>query len=150
MSISSLIPISDREEALVDELRKEGEPLKTGILIERVFRRFPNELTPAELGRKTPSGYPWWPGCFRLDLNRLKKRGKVRRPSEGYWEIVDDSNNPTKPKLDKFTRRALNILDEVVRGAKSGDVPVSITMRDGEFTLRLGENIKQTTFDLAQ
>ncbi len=150
MSISSLIPISDREEALLDELRKEGKPLETGVLIKRVFRRFPHKLTPAELGRKTRSGYPWWSGCFRLDLNRLKKKGKVRRASEGYWEIVDDSNNPTKPKLDKFTRRALNILDEVIRGAKSGEVPVSITMRHGEFTLRLGENISQTTFDLAQ
>ena len=141
MSISSLIPISDREEALLDELRKEGEPLKTGILIERVFHKFPHKLTLAELGRKTRSGYPWWPGCFRLDLNRLKKRGKVRRLSEGYWEIVNDGSNPTKPKLDKFTRRALNILEEVIRGAKSGNVPVSITIKDNEFTIRLGENI---------
>ena len=79
----------------------------------------------------------------------MKKRGKVRRPSEGYWEIVDDSNNPTKPKLDKFTRRALNILEEVIRGAKSGDVPVSVNS-PSLIVIRLGKNIKQTTFDLAQ
>ncbi len=141
MSISSLIPISEREEALLDELRQEGKPLKTRILVERVFHRFPHKLTPTELGRKTQSGYPWWPGCFRLDLNRLKKRGKVRRPSEGYWEIVDDSSNPTKPKLDKFSRRALNILEEVIRGAKSGDVPVSITIKGNEFMIKVGQNI---------
>ena len=140
MSISSLIPISEREDALLDELRKEGKPLKTGILVERVFRRFPHKLTPNERGRKTQSGYPWWPGCFRLDLNRLKKRGKVRRPSEGYWEIVDDSSNPTKPKLDKFSRRAISILEEVIRGAKSGDVPVSITIKGNEFMIKVGQN----------
>jgi hypothetical protein len=150
MSISSIIPISEREEALLDELRKEGKPLKTGILIKRVFRRFPLKLTRAELGRKTRSGYPWWSGCFRLDLNRLKKKGKVKRPSDGFWEIVDDSTKSIKPKPDKFTRRALNILEEIIRGAKSGEVPVSITMGDGEFKLKLGENIKHTTLELAK
>lgn len=145
MSISGIIPVRDREEALLDELRKEGKPLETGVLIERVFDRFPRKLTPTELGRETPSGYPWWSGCFRLDLNRLKKKGKVRRPSKGYWEIVD-GNVPalTKPEISKLARQALNLIDEVVRAAKSGDVPVSITMREGEFTIRFGKEITQT------
>ncbi len=145
MSISSVIPIREREKALLEELRLEGKPVRTGVLTERVLSRL--GLTPAERRRTTPSGFPWWPGCLRFDLNRLREQGKVRRPSKGYWEIVSDDGNSPGP--GKFSRRALNILAELVRDAKSGDVPVSITMRQGEFIIRFGESIKQTSIEIA-
>jgi hypothetical protein len=148
MSISGIIAIRDREEALQDELRNEGKPMKTGVLTKRVLTRFASKLTPAELARVTPSGYPWWPGCIRLDLNRLQKKGKVRRSGEGYWEIVDGNiSGSTTRELDKLARRGLNLLEEVVRSAKSGDIPVSITIRDGEFIVKLGKDIKKTTLE---
>lgn len=149
MTISSAIPIRDREKALLEELRHEGKPLRTGVLTERVLRKL--ELTPAEQRRTTPSGFPWWPGCLRFDLNRLQEQGKVRRPSKGYWEIVGGNGNPsTKSGPDKFSRRALNILAELVRDAKSGNIPVSVTMKRGEFTIKFGESIKQTSIEIAR
>ncbi len=148
MSISGIVPIRDREEALQEELRNEGKPMKTRVLTKRVLNRFASKLTPAELDRVTPSGYPWWPGCIRLDLDRLQKKGKVRSPGKGYWEIDDDNiSESTKRKLDKLTRRSLNLLDEAVRSAKSGEVPVSISIKGGEFTLKLGKQIKKNTFE---
>ena len=145
MTISNAIPIREREKGLLEELRREGKPVRTGVLTERVLSRL--GLTPAERRRTTPSGFPWWPGCLRFDLNRLREQGKVRRPSKGYWEIVNDDGN--SPRLDKFSRRALNILGELVRDAKSGDVPVSITMKQGEFIIRFGESVKQTSIEIA-
>ncbi len=84
MAISSAVPIREREEALQDELRSEAKPMKTGELTQRVLSKVSSKLTPAELARITPSRYPWWTGCLRLDLNRLFKKGKVRMPSKGY------------------------------------------------------------------
>ena len=148
MVISSAIPIRDREKALLEELRREGKPIRTGTLTDRVLSRL--GLKPTERRRKTPSGYPWWSGCLRFDLNRLREQGKVRRPSKGYWEIVGDNDNPsTKPGPDKFSRRALNILAEPVRDAKSGEIPVLITMKQGEFTIKFGESVKQTSIEIA-
>lgn len=148
-TISSAVPIRDREKALLEELRREGEPLKTGVLTERVLNRL--GLSPSERRRTTPSGYGWWPGCLRFDLNRLREQGKVRRPSRGYWEIADAKSTPSaKPGPDKFSRRALNILAELVRDAKSGEVSTLITMKHGEFTIKFGESIKQTSLQIAQ
>ncbi len=148
MNISSAMPIRKREEALLDELRSEGKPIKTGVLTKRVLNRL--GLTRAERSRRTPSGYPWWSGCLRFDLNRLREQGKVRRPSKGYWEIAG-GNGSQSSRLgpDKFSRRGLNILADLVRDAKSGDVPVFITMRNGEFTIKFGESIKQTSIEMA-
>jgi hypothetical protein len=145
MSISSIVPIRDREEAIQDELKNEGKPMKTRVLTKRVLSRFASKLTPAELDRVTPSGYPWWPGCIRLDLNRLQNKGIVRSPNKGYWEI-DDNNigESTKRKLDKLNRQGLNLLAEALRGAKSGQFPFSIKIKDGEFTLRLEKDDKKT------
>lgn len=144
MSISSIVPIRDREEAIQDEL-KEGKPIKTRVLTQRVLSRFASKLTPAELNRATPSGYPWWPGCIRLDLNRLQKKGIVRSPSKGYWEIDNDNiSDSTRRKLDRLNRRGLDLLAEAVRGAKSGEFPFSIQIKDGEFTLRLEKEVKET------
>ena len=149
MTISSAIPIRAREKALLDELRREGKPIRTGVLIERVLKRL--GLTPAEWRRKTPSGYPWWPGCIRFDLNRLREQGKVCRQSKGYWQIAGGNGNvTTKPVPDKFSRRGLNILSDLIRDAKSGDIPVLITMRDGEITIKFGESIKQTLIEIAR
>lgn len=149
MSISGAVPIRDREKAILEELRKEAKPVKTGVLTKRVVGRL--GLTPAERNRKTPGGYPWWTGCVRLDLNRLRQQGKVRRPSRGYWEIAGgNGQTPTKPVPDKFSRRALNILGDLVRDAKSGDVPVLMTMKDGEFTIKIGKGIEKTVIELAR
>jgi len=149
MTISSAIPIRDREKALLDELRREGKPIRTGVLSERVLKRL--GITPAERRRKTPSGYPWWPGCIRFDLHRLREQGKVRRQSKGYWEIVGGNGNvSTKLVPDKFSRRELNILSDLIRDAKSGDIPVLITMKDGEITIKFGESIKQTSIEIAR
>ena len=122
--------------------------MRTRVLTNRVLNRL--VLPPAERGRTTPSGYPWWPGCIRFELNRLREQGEVRRPSKGYWEIAGgDGNTSTKPVPDKFSRRGLNILAEFIRDAKSGDIPVLITMKDGEITIKFGESIKQTSIEIA-
>lgn len=148
MVISSIIPIGDREKAIQDELRSGGKPTRTGILINNVLGRL--GLPPSEWKRKTPSGYPWWPGCLRFDLDRLRKQGKVRRPSKGYWEIVDSDNNlAAKPKPDKLSRQGLNILAGLIRDAKLGNIPISVMIRDGEITMKFGENIKQTSIEVA-
>lgn len=146
-SISSIVPIKDREKTLLEYLRNEGKPIRTGVLTEAVLKKL--GLTAAERKRKTPSGYLWWPGCLRFDLNRLREQGKVRRPTKGYWEIVSSNGNqPDKSRPDKFSRRALNILAEIVKNARSGDVPVSVTMKPGDVHIRFGENIKQTSIDI--
>jgi len=148
MSISGAVPIRDREKAILEELRKEAKPVKTGILTKRVLARL--GLSASEKNRKTPGGYPWWTGCIRLDLDRMRKHGEVRRPIKGYWEIVGgNGKSSTKPGPDKFSRRALNILADLVRDAKSGDVQALITMKDGEFTIKIGEDIKKTSIQIA-
>ena len=86
MSISGAVPIRDREKAILAELRKEAKPVKTGILTKRALARL--GLSDTERDRKTPGGYPWWTGCIRLDLDRMRKHGEVRRPTKGYWGIV--------------------------------------------------------------
>ena len=140
MSISSIVPIRDREEALQDELRRAGKPMKTRVLTKRVLSRFASKLSPAELDRVTPSGYPWWPGCIRLDLNRLQRKGKVRSRSKGYWEVDNDGiSESTQSKLDKLNRQSLSLLGEALKSAKSGDVPFSISIKGGEFIFRLGQ-----------
>ncbi len=150
MSISSLIPIGDREDALLDELTKEGKPLKTGLLIKRVLARFALQLTSAEIARVTPSGYQWWPGCIRFDLDRLQKKGKVRRHGRGYWEIRDDSvKGLTTLTIERLAHKQLKILEELIRKVKSEDIPFSITIMNGEITLKLGEAVKMTAFDAA-
>lgn len=146
MSISSIVPVRDREEAIQKELRNEGRPVKTGALTRRVLRRFTSKLTPAELNRVTPSGYLWWPGCIRLDLDRLQKEGKVRNSSKGYWEI-DNGNisEPTSRNLAKLNRQGLKLFAEALRVAKSDEVPFSVRIKGSEFTLRLEKDIKGTT-----
>jgi len=151
MSISGVIPIRDRERAVQDELRREGKPIKTGELTKRVLARFTPKLAPAELARVTPLGYEWWPGCIRLDLNRLQKKGKVRRHGWGYWEIVNkNTKGSTALTLERIARQQLNSLEEIVRKLKSEDIPFSITINNSEITLKLGETIKSPVFDTAQ
>ncbi len=88
MSISGIIPIRDREEALQDELKSQGKPMKTGVLTKRVITRFAPKLAPVELARVTPSGYPWWPGCIRLDLNRLQKKGRCGGQAKAIGRLL--------------------------------------------------------------
>ena len=75
MSISSLIPIREREEALLDELRKEGKPLKTGILVERVFHKFPHKLTHYRTRKKNPFGIPLVARLFQARPESLEEKG---------------------------------------------------------------------------
>ena len=89
MSISQLIPKKEREEALLEEIFNHLGPAPTGRVVGQVINRFRDRLTPLELRRLTPCGSLWWPGCFRLDLNSLKKRGEAWRPEYGYWEITN-------------------------------------------------------------
>lgn len=78
----------------------------------------------------------------------MQEKGKVRRPSKGYWEIVDNNiSGSTNHELDRLARRGLNLLDEVVRRAKSGEIPVYLTIKGGEFTVKLGKDIKKTTLE---
>lgn len=149
MSISGVIPIRDREKAILEELRKEAKPIKTGILTARALTKL--GLSPVEIKRKTPGGYPWWTGCIRLDLDRMRKHGEVRRPTKGYWEIVNSNEqSSSKPYPDKYSKRALNILAEIIRNVKSGEVPALITMKGGEFTVKIGENIKETVIQVGK
>lgn len=87
MSISQLVPSKDAEEALLEELNIGGKVTKTGELVEKAMRHFP-QLGPDELRRRTPSGTRWWPGRFRFDIDRLKIKGDVTSPSKGYWQIT--------------------------------------------------------------
>lgn len=88
MSISQLVPRQEAEMALLEELRKEGRLSKTGECVGEAIEHFP-QLTPAELQRRTPSGTIFWPGRFRFDLDRLKKRRYATNPVKGFWEITD-------------------------------------------------------------
>ncbi len=143
MSISGVVPIRDREKAILAELRKEAKPVKTGVLTTRALTKL--GLSPTEIKRKTPGGYPWWTGCIRLDLDRMRKHGEVRRPTKGYWEIVDGAGkSSSKPWPDKYSKRALNILADIIRNVKSGEVPALIIMKGGEFTVKIGKDIKET------
>jgi hypothetical protein len=144
MSISGTVPIRNREKTIIQELKKEGKPVKTGELTKRVLARL--GLSAAERNRTTPGGYPWWSGCIRFDLDRMRKHGEVRRPTKGYWEIISGNGKTSpNPGPDKYSRRALNILADIVRSVKSGEVQALITMKDGEFTVKIGEDIKKTS-----
>jgi len=88
VSISGLVPGGNREAALLEEIEKESGRAETGVLVDRAIGRFLDKLTPLELARTTPSGTLWWPGRFRFDLDALKKKGKVRRPEKGCWELT--------------------------------------------------------------
>ena len=88
MSISQLAPRDEAELALLEEMQKEGKPVKTGELVGRAIRHF-SGLTLAELQRRTPSGTVFWPGRFRFDLDHLKKRGHAANPVKGFWEMTD-------------------------------------------------------------
>lgn len=87
MAISGLVPWREAERVLLEELQKEGRPVKTGELTRRAIERFPT-LTPAELKRRTPTGTKWWDGYFRLVLDLLKKKGEAKSATKGYWEIT--------------------------------------------------------------
>ena len=88
MSISQLAPRDEAQLALLDEMQKEGKPVKTGESVARAIKHFP-QLTPTELRRRTPSGTIFWTGRFRFDLDHLKKRGYATNRVKGFWEITD-------------------------------------------------------------
>jgi len=149
MSISSIVPIDDREDALLDELTKEGKPIKTGVLIKRVLARFATKLPSSELKRLTPSGYQWWPGCLRFDLDRLQKKSKVRKHSRGYWEIAKNgAKGSTETTIERLAKKQLRVLEEIIKNIKSENIPFSITIKNGEITLKVGSTVKPNPTDL--
>lgn len=153
MSISQLVPLKEAEIALLEELQRERKAIKTGELMRRVVKHF-LQLTPSELQRRTPSGSLWWPGRFRFDLDRLKKKGEVRSPVKGCWEItnvgIQRLSNPVKPPerdvvtLSKAQRYLLDCLVETVEAVKAGEIPATVYSKDGEYTVKLGRHIKET------
>lgn len=153
MSISQLVPLKEAEIALLEELQSEGKAVMTGELVRRSIKHFP-QLTPSELQRRTPSGSLWWPGRFRFDLNRLKKKGEVRSPVKGCWEItnigIQRLSSPIQPperevvKLSKAKRQLLDCLVETVEAVKAGEIPAIVYSKNGEYTVKLGRHIKET------
>lgn len=153
MSISQLVPSKDAELALLEESQSEGRAIKTGELVKRSIKHFP-QLTPSELQRRTPSGSPWWPGRFRFDLNRLKKRGEMRSPTKGYWEITSPgiqrltgSSQPSAQQVQKLSRSERKVPDLIIETAKAikkGEIPARITIGKGSFTVKFGKDIKKT------
>ena len=153
MSISQLVPLKEAETALLQESLSEGKVIKTGELVCRAFKHFP-QLTPSELQRRTPSGTLFWPGRFRYDLDRLKKKGEAINPVKGFWEItslgIQRLTGSSKPsvqqvqKLSKSERKVMDLIVESVKAIKDGEVPATVIMKEGEFTIKLGEDIKQT------
>lgn len=153
MSISKLVPLGEAEMALLEEAQSEGKAIKTGELIKRAIKHFP-QLTHSELQRRTPSGTPWWPGRFRFDLNRLKKKGEIRSPSKGYWEITSlgiqrlaGSSQPSTQQvknLSKSDKEVLDLIVETAKAVKKEQVPARITMGKGVFKIKLGKDIKKT------
>ncbi len=87
MGISQLAPRKEAELALLDEMQKEGKPIKTGELVATAIKHFP-QLTDAELRRRTPSGSLFWRGRFRFDLDHLKKRRHATNLVKGFWGIT--------------------------------------------------------------
>ena len=79
----------------------------------------------------------------------MRKHGEVRRPTKGYWEIVDGAGkSSSKPWPDKYSKRALNILADIIRNVKSGEIPALIIMKGGEFTVKIGKDIKETVIQV--
>ena len=88
MSISQLAPREEAQLALLDEMQKEGKPIRTGESVTRAIKHFP-QLTPTELQRRTPSGTIFWTGGVVFDLDHLKKRGHATNLVRGFWEITE-------------------------------------------------------------
>jgi len=143
MNISGLVPLRGAELALLKELQNEGRSIKTGELVRRAMGHFP-QLTRSELRRRTPSGTLWWPGRFRYDLDRLKKRGEVRIPRRGYWEITE-AGAQAKPVLTQLESEYLDFIEEVIHDIRTGKVPARITTKADGFAVKLGKHIKETT-----
>ncbi len=159
MSISQLVPLKEAEMVLLEELQSESKAAKTGDLVKRAMKRFP-QLTKLELGRRTPSGTLWWPGRFRFDLDRLKKKGEVGIPTKGYREItalgvqrLNGSNlSATKQvhKLSKPERKALDLAVEYTEAMKTGKIPGIVIMKGNELTIKVGGKINQTKVIVAK
>lgn len=153
MSISQLVPLEEAEMALLEESQSEGKAIKTGELVKRAIKHFP-QLTSSELQRRTPSGFSWWPGRFRFDLDRLKKKDEMRSPSKGYWEITSPgiqrlagSSQPSIQKvqnLSKSDKKVLDLIVETAKAVKKEEIPAIIAMGKGVFTIKLGKDIKKT------
>jgi len=153
MSISQLVPLKEAEIALLEELQREGKAIETGELVRRAIKHFP-QLTPSKLQKRTPSGSLWWPGRFRFDLDRLRKKGEVRSPAKGCWEVtnvgIQRLSSPVKPlerevvKLSRAQRHLLDCLVETVEAVKAGEIPATVYSKDGEYTVKLGRHIKET------
>jgi hypothetical protein len=156
MSISQLVPREDAELALLEEMQKEGKPIKTSELVARAIKHFP-QLTPAELQRRTPSGTMFWPGKFRFYLDDLKKTGQASNRVKGYWEITSmgrqrlakPASPPTRPdpRMAKSLKEALSIISETVKAIKRDEVKAIIRIKDNEMTIRLGKEITETTLE---
>ncbi len=153
MSISKLVPLEEAEMALLEESQREGKAIKTGELVKRAIKHFP-QLTLSELQRRTPSGFSWWPGRFRFDLDRLKKRGEMSSATKAYWEItnlgIQRLAGPGQPSakqiqnLSKSDKKVLDLIVETAKAVKKEEVPARITMGKGVFTIKLGKDIKKT------
>lgn len=153
MSISQLVPLKEAETALLQESLSEGKVIKTGELVRRAMKHFP-QLTPLELQRRTPSGTLFWPGRFRYDLDRLKKKGEAINPVKSFWKItglgiqrLTGSSQPSAQQVQKLSKSEGKVMDLIVEAAKSiknGEVPATVIMKEGEFTIKLGKDIKQT------
>jgi len=156
MSISQLVPLEEAEMMLLEELQSEGKAAKTGDLVKRAMKRFP-KLTKLELGRRTPSGTLWWPGRFRFDLDRLKKKGEVSTPTKGYREItslgvqrLNGSNLSAVHKLSKSERKTLDLAVEYTEAMKAGEIPGIVIMKESELTIKVGRKIKRTQVIVAK
>ncbi len=159
MAISSLVPWREAERVLLEELQKEGRPIKTGELTKRAIARFPT-LTPEELQRRTPSGTKWWAGYFRFVLNLLRKKGETRRPAKGYWEVTKLGGqrltasgqlpHPQEPKLSVHEKELLDLFQEILRSIENGEITAIITTKRDGFTVELGEHIKETMIILGR
>lgn len=93
---NSKVPKDDAELALLWELYKAGGELDTCDLVERAMSHFPILERQEERDCTTPSGRPWWPGRFRLNLADLKKRGEVVNIKHGRWGITEKGRNRLK------------------------------------------------------
>ncbi len=155
----ALISRKEAEKVLLEELRKEGRPIKTGELIRRVIQRFP-VITPSALKRRTPTGTKFWPGSFRFVLDLLKKKGEAVSPAKGYWEITKlgiqrltepiQSPHRQELKLSFLEKELLDWAEEVIKSMKAGEVPGIIRTRKYGFTVELGEHIKETQIVLGR
>jgi restriction endonuclease Mrr len=151
MSISGLISIKEREDALIEEAQKEGKPIKTSDLLDRVLKRF-SQLTLLELQRRTPSGSLWWRGCFRFDLDRLKKKGMMRNPAKGYWKVTSPGNqtvsnlsfSASNSKIPNLKKETCALVQKVTRSIGKDQVKGRITVGSGKLIVEIGDHIKET------